>query len=66
MTTISIKLSGHQWRKLAYYPDERIRTTREMKQYIKDTYHGTLVQGVGIGSITFEHEYHLTWFLLNV
>jgi hypothetical protein len=69
---VSINITHNQWNKLVFYYDESdssiqaIRSSREMKQYIKDTYHGDYDQLTGFGTITFEHEHHLTWFLLNI
>jgi hypothetical protein len=69
---VSINITHNQWNKLAVYRDEsessimNMRSSREMKQYIKDAYHGEYSQLRGFGTITFEHEHHLTWFLLNI
>lgn len=69
---ISINITHKQWNNLAFFRDDNdsdvmhIRNSRDMKQHIKDTYHGEYIQDVGFGTVWFEHEHHLTWFLLNV
>ncbi len=61
---INYNLNSDQWHKLAFYSD--VPSISKMKQYIKDTYHGEFNQKRGYGTVSFEHEHHLTWFLLKI
>jgi hypothetical protein len=64
---INYNLNRDQWHKLAFYGDVRdVHSISKMKQYIKDTYHGEFNQKRGYGTVSFEHEHQLTWFLLNI
>lgn len=67
--SITTKITRKQWVRLAFFIDSdgssKIRSSREMKEYIKERYKGVYNQSVGFGCITFECEEQLTWFLLR-
>ena len=68
--SITSKLTQKQWVRLAFFIDSdgssKSRSSLEMKEYIKEKYNGIYNQSVVWGTITFEKEEHLTWFLLSI
>lgn len=68
--SITTKLTQMQWVRLAFFIDSdgssKSRSSLEMKAYIKERYKGVYDQSVVWGTITFEKEEHLTWFLLSI
>ena len=51
---------------IANYPDAVLRTSAELKEFITEKFKGEYSRLFGWGSITFETEEDLTWFLLHL
>lgn len=64
---ITFKLKRNHWEFVAMLGNnyrEVTPTVLETKQYVKEKFNGEFEMSRGFGSITFQTENELTWFLL--